>query len=1046
MASTLDSYTSESGYSNTDRASFPRVKILHHSSPPYTQDSNSMSTVQDEDDFKNIDRSSSFQTSTSSSIKDFHGDTGSKMSANVASLGFYSGPSLNDIALDNSKHATHVRRSIVVSPSMSTITLSVNDSTTIDESYEEEPTKKIGMTNSPSLQALGDILNAKMQTKSTRTFTSIQEEPEPIEPVAETTAEDDTVIYRHPVNQSYASFFTAHSSTTAPDASDLISLSSTIKEKPANDTPTLMTPNLFSPSMIFNEPVETFKMFDDSAAIPNSNSFNIPRQETSVIHEIGYDEQESFVAQTASPRVEQRYMMRLVDETSENQTPVTIQEAFPTPVSTPQKLPVVEVDVRKETEPETSTPVAEPENMFTPQTAKDTPQDVNQEKELPAIPKNNKRLSFRGLFKNRKHLSSTPSLVIPEHEPEPTRTTKSLRPKSFAGFEEPRQEKKPDQIKDRRKSLLSGWKRKSLGAETDKIKRKSIFGRNKTQEVHTMAADGGNDKPEESDKENRPDAVKKTESQTSSEQKSLLDTYGFNGQTSGSEAGVVLSTPLETQSEFMDQSPLTLQSPKYVSTADRRKSTYHENVDVSSEEIQAESDVYRLDTPSPVNGNFYSPERPTLAPARDRNSLLGKRENSYTRLLAGEALFPKRLAADEVQSIVTLERSRSMRSIKSARSSMAHSQSVSSSIVEMLNSNQVEGPIVTSDGMTVVRSPQSARSPKSPISLRSSSSKRHTGILKKSQEPLFGFGLQDEELSDIYNMIQFGDDDLQIDTDFHLEGEDSEPVLEPAISFKFESKEPEPASGPPQQVPITPDSSPEHGNWETVREWQDEDQHSQTFDMHSQSYSISSPHHGNYRHSLESAASETAESPVLDRPLSGLQGPVFTPSVKSFGATRNYSFSYDEEPSRDFEDYVAEASMTSQDSDGRHSREGIRKSRRMSLISKLNKRDSNGSKRGKSKSQSSIRLSFFGSKSSIDTRDLSPSPMASPMPEMPRVRFSSKILLFDTYGEHEYDRKPDQATCNQLTPQLALEIKNELNEVKAEMPVHELSRCYTHFF
>ncbi|KAG7765144.1 hypothetical protein KL931_004448 [Ogataea haglerorum] len=1044
MASSLDSYMSESGYPNADRASFPRAKILHHNSPPYTQDSNSMSTVQDEEDFKNIDRSSSFQTSTSSSIKDSPGTAGPKMSANVAGLGFYSGPSLNDIASKNSKHATHVRHSIAVSPSMSTITLNVNDLTTIDESYDEEPTKKIGMTNSPSLQALGDILDAKMQTKSLKTFESIQEEPEPPERVAETTAEDDTVIYRHPVNQSYASFFTAHS-TTAPDASDLISLSSTIKEKPANDTPALMTPNLFSPSMIFNEPVETFKMFDDAAVIPNSNSFSIPRQETSVIHEIGYDEQESFVAQMASPRAEQRYSMRLVDDSPETQTPVAIQEVFPTPVSTPQKPSLVEADVPKEAKPEASTPLAEPENVFTPQIAQDSPHGAKEEKDLPALPKNNKRLSFRGLFKNKKHLSSTPSLVIPEQEPGPSKTAKPLRAKSFAGFEESPQEKKADQVKDRRKSLLSGWKRKSLGSETDKVKRKSLFGKSKSQGDHPMPPRAGSDKAEESDKENRPAAFK-TESHNSSEQKSLLDTYGFSGQASGSEVGVVLSTPLETQSDFMDQSPLTLQSPKYVSTACHRKSTYHDNADVSSEEILAESDVYRLDTPSPINGDFYSPERPTLAPTRDKNSFLSKRENSYTKLLAGEALFPKRLAADEVQSIVTLERSRSMKSIKSARSSMAHSQSVSSSTVEMINSNRVDGPLVTSDGMTVVRSPHSAKSPKSPISLKSSSSRRQTGILKKSQEPLFGFGLQNEELSEIYNMIQFGDDDLQIDTDFHLEDEDREAVLEPAISFKFESNVLEPASNHSQQLPITPDSSPDHGNWEMIDEWEGEDQQSQTFVSHSQNYSINNPHPGDYRLSLESAVSETTESPVLDRPLSGLQGPVFTPGVKFSGATRNFRFSYDEEPSRDFEEYVAEASMTSQDSEGCHSRERIRKSRRMSLISKLNKRDSNGSKRGKSRSQSSIRLSFFGSKSSIDTKDLNSSPMASPMHEIPRVRFSSKILLFDTYGEHEYDRKPDQATCNQLTPQLALEIKNELNEVKAEMPVHELSRCYTHFF
>lgn len=64
----------------------------------------------------------------------------------------------------------------------------------------------------------------------------------------------------------------------------------------------------------------------------------------------------------------------------------------------------------------------------------------------------------------------------------------------------------------------------------------------------------------------------------------------------------------------------------------------------------------------------------------------------------------------------------------------------------------------------------------------------------------------------------------------------------------------------------------------------------------------------------------------------------------------------------------------------------------------------------------------------------------------PNVKFSSRILLYDTYGGDEYDRKPDSATCNSLTPQLALQIKNELNELKSEMPIHEDSRCYTHFF
>ncbi|KOG96941.1 Bni4p [Saccharomyces eubayanus] len=62
------------------------------------------------------------------------------------------------------------------------------------------------------------------------------------------------------------------------------------------------------------------------------------------------------------------------------------------------------------------------------------------------------------------------------------------------------------------------------------------------------------------------------------------------------------------------------------------------------------------------------------------------------------------------------------------------------------------------------------------------------------------------------------------------------------------------------------------------------------------------------------------------------------------------------------------------------------------------------------------------------------------------VRFSSQIILYDTYGEFEYDRHPEVSTCNQLTPQLAQMIKLELNELKSVMEVHDDSRCYTHFY
>lgn len=70
----------------------------------------------------------------------------------------------------------------------------------------------------------------------------------------------------------------------------------------------------------------------------------------------------------------------------------------------------------------------------------------------------------------------------------------------------------------------------------------------------------------------------------------------------------------------------------------------------------------------------------------------------------------------------------------------------------------------------------------------------------------------------------------------------------------------------------------------------------------------------------------------------------------------------------------------------------------------------------------------------------------SPQQTKRRVSFSSRIILYDTYHPDEYDRHPDIATCNQLTPLLAQQIRDELNEFKAAMEVHANSRDNTYFF
>lgn len=85
--------------------------------------------------------------------------------------------------------------------------------------------------------------------------------------------------------------------------------------------------------------------------------------------------------------------------------------------------------------------------------------------------------------------------------------------------------------------------------------------------------------------------------------------------------------------------------------------------------------------------------------------------------------------------------------------------------------------------------------------------------------------------------------------------------------------------------------------------------------------------------------------------------------------------------------------------------------------------------------------------STTPTSSVASSPVRSGYSHRTRgVKFSNKLTIFETYHEDEYDRHPDLATCNELNPQLAIMIKNELNELKSEMEVHLESRCYTHFF
>ncbi|QIW96168.1 hypothetical protein AMS68_001686 [Peltaster fructicola] len=71
---------------------------------------------------------------------------------------------------------------------------------------------------------------------------------------------------------------------------------------------------------------------------------------------------------------------------------------------------------------------------------------------------------------------------------------------------------------------------------------------------------------------------------------------------------------------------------------------------------------------------------------------------------------------------------------------------------------------------------------------------------------------------------------------------------------------------------------------------------------------------------------------------------------------------------------------------------------------------------------------------------------STPNGSVRNISFSPRIQFHDAFSATEYDRRGEVATCNRLTPLLAQQIKEELNNFKMEMEVHELSKPHTHFF
>lgn len=70
----------------------------------------------------------------------------------------------------------------------------------------------------------------------------------------------------------------------------------------------------------------------------------------------------------------------------------------------------------------------------------------------------------------------------------------------------------------------------------------------------------------------------------------------------------------------------------------------------------------------------------------------------------------------------------------------------------------------------------------------------------------------------------------------------------------------------------------------------------------------------------------------------------------------------------------------------------------------------------------------------------------TPPVEKRNINWAPECAIYHTFHAEVYDRRSEPATCNRLTPQLAQQIKDELNGYKMEeMDVHPSSRIHTHF-
>lgn len=408
--------------------------------------------------------------------------------------------------------------------------------------------------------------------------------------------------------------------------------------------------------------------------------------------------------------------------------------------------------------------------------------------------------------------------------------------------------------------------------------------------------------------------------------------------------------------------------------------------------------------PETLDDGFGSPFEVEYSPKEEKRDQL-----------LGEALFPKLLSAHEVESIVLLERSRSMRSFKlnNKRNSFVNYDGSNENII------QADPSRIASPDLGVSRSASILKNADHHIDAEIA--KPDPAPLDAKPDPALDF-VEFQDYIDFGSQVSFGS--------FEAEGlsVQSSPV---AIATQHEeaplasaASEAEPA--PLTRAPLTP-------NLEYIER------------VPSVRLSPAIPSPGGAEDALPRV-----------RPISmsfrGLNGPSFQGKLaqrdlrnSALHQSFNILFADSSDLGSGIEDFSVDASSVDLSGDDASDGlgDGFGSDDDASLVPPpALVQSAGGAARAAAAPHASPRsLSAF-----VRPWKRLPAVPAPPPAKTPGVRFLSRIVLYDTYNGDEYDRHPDTATCNQLTPVLAQLIRQELNALKLEMEVHEHSQCYTHYF